>query len=93
MHGRGAGVGPEPIRHFQFYAYGPGLRIEIGWPLPDCDGQVDAVLLGGNPHHFRAAPSHGPDIAIGDVILEDGFPAGCIYLVGAVGNFKVQYTA
>ncbi len=51
---------------------------------------MDFVVLGGDTHHFRAAPGDRPHIAIDDVVGLDHPAAGGVDLVHRIGNLEVE---
>ncbi len=65
-------------------------RVEIARPLPDGDRAVDSVVLGGNAHHFRAAPGNRPNIGVGKALLLQQRAAGIVDLGDAVGNVEAE---
>src|SRR5262249_37560805 len=64
--------------------------IEIAWPFPTRDRQMDSIALCGDPHHLRPAPGDRTDISFLLAVFLDDELFGSIDLGDRIGNFKVQ---
>ncbi len=64
--------------------------IEITWPIPRRDAQVDRVMLRGHAHHFRSAPSDSPHISVDKTVSLQDFGLGGVNLRDGPRHFKIE---
>src|SRR5690606_17251410 len=85
-----ARVRPPIFRNIEPDALQLLLRVEIAWPLPDGDGEIDAVILCRNAHLLAATPCNRTDIGIGEPLLYKQRIGGLVNLFGGIRNAKTE---
>src|SRR5690606_9833383 len=66
------------------------FRREIARPLPDGDGQMNAVVLRRNAQRIRAAPGDRAHIGILETLLLEQFAAGIVDFFDAERNLETE---
>ncbi len=82
-----------PRRHLEANAFHAGLRREIARPDPGGNGQVDAVVLRRDAHHFRTAPGDRTDIAINNLVRGNRLAAGLVNFIRRLLDPETENTS